>query len=121
MRQNIEFFSQKYYIMQQFKILNENMAEKKQRSGRKYLDTKMGKRVVQAIAKQMKGKGLTMDELMDVGMEGIVRASEHYDDVLKGCKPSSYKNTIIFHAYAVWWIRQAMRQAIEEREKDRKS
>ena len=87
---------------------------------KKYLNTKMGKRVVQGIAKQMKGQGLTMDELMDAGMKGIIRASEHYDEVLKGCNPSSYKNPIIFHAYAVWWIRQAMRQAIEEREKDRK-
>ena len=93
------------------------MAEKKQGSGRKYLDAKMTKRVVQGIAKQMKGQGLTMDELMDAGMKGIVRASEHYDEVLKGCNPSSYKNPIIFHAYAVWWIRQA----IEEREMDRKS
>ena len=89
---------------------------------KKYLNTKMSKRVVQDIAKQMRGKGLTMDELMDAGMKGIVRASEHYEDLLKDCKSSSYKNsTIIFHAYAVWWIRQAMRQAIEEREKDRKS
>ena len=93
------------------------MAEKKQGSGRKYLDAKMTKRVVQGIAKQMKGQGLTMDELMDAGMKGIVRASEHYEDVLKGCKSSSYKNPIIFHAYAIWWIRQAMRQAIEERKK----
>ena len=97
------------------------MAMKKQGNGRKYLDKKMAKRVVQGIAKQMRGKGLTTDELMDAGMKGIVRASEHYDDVLKGCKSSSYKNTIIFHAYAIWWIRQAMRQAIEEWEKARKS
>ena len=87
---------------------------------KKYLNTKMSKRVVQGIAKQMKGQGLTMDELMDAGMKGIVRASEHYDDVLKDCNPS-FNNPTIFHAYAVWWIRQAMRQAIEKREKDRKS
>ena len=97
------------------------MAKKKQESGRKYLDAKMGKRVVQSIAEQMKGQGLTMDELMDAGMKGIIRASEHYDDVLKDCNPSSYNNPIIFHAYAIWWIRQAMRQAIEEWEKARKS
>ena len=117
----LNFSPQTLYYIQQLTILNKNMAEKKQGSGRKYLDAKIGKRVVQAIAKQMKGKGLTMDELMDAGMKGIVRASEHYDDVLKGCKPSSYKNPIIFHAYAIWWIRQAMRQAIEKREKDKKS
>ena len=86
---------------------------------KKYLNTKMSKRVVQGIAKQMKGQGLTMDELMDAGMKGIIRASEHYDDVLKDCNPS-FNNPIIFHAYAVWWIRQAMRQAIEERKKDNK-
>lgn len=97
------------------------MAEKKQGSGRKYLDAKMSKRVVQSIAEQMKGQGLTMDELMDAGMKGIIRASEHYDDVLKDCNPSSYNNPIIFHAYAIWWIRQAMRQAIEEWEKAKKS
>ena len=97
------------------------MAKKKQENSRKYLDAKMGKRVVQSIAEQMKGQGLTMDELMDAGMKGIVRASEHYDDVLKDCNPSSYNNPIIFHAYAIWWIRQAMRQAIEEWEKARKS
>ena len=96
------------------------MAEKKQGSDRKYLDAKTNKRVVQSIAKQMKGQGLTMDELMDAGMKGIVRASEHYDNVLKECNPSSYNNPIIFNAYAIWWIRQAMRQAIEERKKDRK-
>lgn len=87
------------------------MAKKKQESGRKYLDAKDDKRLVQTIAKQMKGKGLTMDELMDAGMEGVVRASEHYKEVTKDRSP------LLFRAYAVWWIRQAMRQAIEERKK----
>ena len=42
-----------------------------------------------------------MDELIAAGMEGVAKAHEHYDE----------SRGFMFQAYAVWWIRQAMRQA----------
>ena len=62
-------------------------------------------RFVASIAKQYKDQGVTDMELIEAGIEGLRRAAMKFD--LK----SDYK----FIAYAVWWIRQAMIQAIAEK------
>lgn len=62
-------------------------------------------RVVVSVARQYQDKGLTIWELIEAGTEGLRKAALKYD--LK----ADYK----FMAYAVWWIRQAMIQAINEK------
>ena len=62
-------------------------------------------RFVVSVANQYKDKGLSLEELIEAGTEGLRKAALKYD--LK----ADYK----FMAYAVWWIRQAMIQVINEK------
>ena len=62
-------------------------------------------RFVVSIAKQYLGKGFSLEELVELGKVGMGKAAQKYDHS-RGFK---------FIAYAVWWIRQAMIQAIEEK------
>ncbi|SDH26009.1 RNA polymerase sigma factor, sigma-70 family [Prevotella communis] len=66
---------------------------------------KASARFVVSVANQYKDKGLTLMELVDAGMVGLRRAAMKYD----------LKTDFKFIAYAVWWIRQAIIQAIEEK------
>ncbi|MBI2050771.1 MAG: sigma-70 family RNA polymerase sigma factor [Parcubacteria group bacterium] len=59
-------------------------------------------RFVVSVAREYQGRGLTMDELVSAGNTGLVTAAERFDET-RGFK---------FISYAVWWIRQAMLQAI---------
>ena len=60
-------------------------------------------RFVTAVAKIFKGCGLSMEELINAGNEGLVLAAENYDES-RGFK---------FMSYAVWWIRQSIMQKIQ--------
>ena len=62
-------------------------------------------RFVESIAKQYLDKGLSLDELVEVGKTGLEKAAMKYDST-RGFK---------FIAYAVWWIRQPMLVAIESK------
>jgi len=62
--------------------------------------------VVEAVAKQYMDKGLTMEQLIEEGNKGLVKAAERYD-ASKGFK---------FLSYAVWWIRQSILQALAAKE-----
>ena len=66
---------------------------------------KASTRFVVSVANQHQDKGLTIWELIEVGTEGLRKAALKYD--LK----VDYK----FMAYAVWWVRQAMIQVINEK------
>ena len=66
---------------------------------------KASARFVVSVANQYKDKGLTLMELVDAGMVGLRRAAMKYN----------LKTDFKFIAYAVWWIRQAIIQAIEEK------
>ena len=59
-------------------------------------------RFVFAIAKQYVGQGLTLQQLVDVGNEGLLKAAEHFDE-RSDCK---------FISYATWWIRQSILSAL---------
>ena len=67
---------------------------------------KASARVVVSVANQYQNKGLTIWELIDAGTEGLRKAAMKYD----------LKNDFTFMSYAVWWIRQTMIQAINEKE-----
>jgi RNA polymerase primary sigma factor len=61
-------------------------------------------RFVVAIAKRYRHQGVAMSDLINEGNIGLMRAAEKYDHE-KGVK---------FISYAVWWIRQAIVQALSE-------
>ena len=64
------------------------------------------RRYVEAVAKQYLNRGLTMEQLIEEGNKGLVKAAERYD-ASKGFK---------FLSYAVWWIRQSILQALAAKE-----
>jgi RNA polymerase primary sigma factor len=61
-------------------------------------------RFVISVAKQFQNKGLSIPDLVNEGNLGLVRAAKRFDET-RGFK---------FISYAVWWIRQAIIQAISE-------
>ena len=67
-------------------------------------------RLIVNVAKQYQNHGLSMEELANEGKKGLLKALDEYDES-KGFK---------FISYAVWWIRQSMIKAIEEKKEGRK-
>ena len=63
-------------------------------------------RLVVSVANQYQDQGLTLEELIEAGEHGLEKAVMKYD----------LKYDFKFIAYAVWWIRQAIIQAINEKE-----
>ena len=65
-------------------------------------------RFVVSVAAQYQNqeKGLTLEKLIEIGNEGLVKAAEKYN------LEADHK----FISYAVWWIRQSIVQAISEKE-----
>jgi RNA polymerase primary sigma factor len=57
------------------------------------------------IAKHYTGRGLSISELISEGNMGLMRAIEKFDE----------EKDIKFISYAVWWIRQAMLEAIKKK------
>ena len=61
-------------------------------------------RFVVSVAKQYQNKSLTLNDLINEGNLGLIKAAQKFDHT-RGFK---------FISYAVWWIRQAIMQAIAE-------
>jgi RNA polymerase primary sigma factor len=61
-------------------------------------------RFVVSVAKKYQNQGVTLGDLINEGNLGLIRAAHKFDET-KGIK---------FISYAVWWIRQAILQALAE-------
>jgi RNA polymerase primary sigma factor len=61
-------------------------------------------RFVVSVAKQYQNQGLPLNDLINEGNLGLIRAAHKFDET-RGFK---------FISYAVWWIRQAIMQSIVE-------
>ena len=82
------------------------LAQRIRQGDRKALETliQSNLRFVVSVAKQYQNHGLTLSDLINEGNLGLIKAAERYDET-KGFK---------FISYAVWWIRQAILQAVAE-------
>ena len=65
-------------------------------------------RFVVSVAKKYQNQGVSLSDLINEGNLGLIRAAHKFDET-KGIK---------FISYAVWWIRQAILQALAEQSRN---
>ncbi|WP_134088851.1 RNA polymerase sigma factor RpoD/SigA [Olivibacter sp. XZL3] len=91
-----------------FELINADeevaLAEKIREGDRGALErlTKANLRFVISVAKQYQHQGMVLEDLINEGNAGLVKAAKRFDET-KGFK---------FISYAVWWIRQSIISAI---------
>ena len=64
-------------------------------------------RFVASVAKQYFGQGVSQDELLEVGNKGLLMAAQKYD----------MNGKFKFICYAIGWIRQSIKQVVDEHTK----
>ena len=83
-----------------------DLALKIRKNDQEALDTlvRSNLRFVVSVAKKYQNQGVSLSDLINEGNLGLIRAAHKFDET-KGIK---------FISYAVWWIRQAILQALSE-------
>lgn len=102
----------KLYLLEigQYKILTaeeEKILAKKYQNGDKEAKQKLiehNLKLVVSIAKRYTNNGLSLDDLIQFGNEGLMIAAEKYNPE-KECK---------FSTYATWWIRQSVTRSLAD-------
>ncbi|MBP6104424.1 MAG: sigma-70 family RNA polymerase sigma factor [Gammaproteobacteria bacterium] len=62
-------------------------------------------RLVASLAKKYQGRGVALEDLIQEGNLGLIKAVDHFD----------YHLGYPLATYATWWIRQALMQAIDDK------
>jgi RNA polymerase primary sigma factor len=93
-----------------YKLLNRedevDLAQRIRKGDEEALDklVRSNLRFVVSVAKKYQNQGVALSDLINEGNLGLIRAAHKFDET-KGIK---------FISYAVWWIRQAILQALAE-------
>lgn len=83
-----------------------SLAVRIRKNDQKALETliKANLRFVVSVARNYQNQGIALSDLINEGNVGLVRAARRFDE----------KKNFRFISYAVWWIRQAILQALAE-------
>jgi RNA polymerase primary sigma factor len=82
--------------------LGERVARGDQRARQKLIEANL--RLVVSVAKRYSNQGLSMQDMIQEGNIGLMRAAQKFD----------YRRGFRFSTYATWWIRQSITRAIAE-------